>query len=54
MQIISYFFGLMSGLVGLGYADSDGHKNVFGSELELCSDDPMTGYWRDGYCKTDE
>jgi uncharacterized protein (DUF2237 family) len=27
-------------------------KNVFGLPLELCSLDPMTGYYRDGYCHT--
>ena len=54
MQLISYFFGLIGGLVGLGYADADGHKNVFGGELEVCSKNPVTGYWRDGYCKTDD
>ncbi len=26
------------------------HKNVFGTELEPCSTDPMTGYLRDGCC----
>jgi len=27
-------------------------KNVFGFPLELCSLDPLTGYYRDGYCHT--
>lgn len=27
-------------------------KNVLGTELELCCSDPMTGYFRDGYCRT--
>jgi uncharacterized protein len=27
-------------------------KNVFGTDLEVCSIDPMTGYYRDGYCNT--
>ena len=26
--------------------------NVLGNELECCCDDPMTGFFRDGYCKT--
>jgi uncharacterized protein (DUF2237 family) len=26
--------------------------NVLGGELEPCSVDPMTGYFRDGYCHT--
>lgn len=29
-------------------------KNVLGSELQPCSYDPLTGYFRDGCCKTDE
>lgn len=28
-------------------------KNVLGNELEICGCDPMTGWYRDGYCKTD-
>lgn len=31
----------------------DDQKNVFGEELLLCSDSPMTGYFRDGSCSTD-
>lgn len=26
--------------------------NVLGSELQLCCTDPVTGYFRDGYCRT--
>lgn len=28
-------------------------KNIFGEELITCSTKPMTGYFRDGCCKTD-
>jgi len=28
-------------------------KNVLGGQLETCSTDPMTGYFRDGCCNTD-
>lgn len=28
--------------------------NVLGSELELCGVDPLTGFFRDGSCTTDE
>jgi len=28
-------------------------RNVLGSELILCSRDPLTGYFRDGCCNTD-
>lgn len=27
------------------------YENLEGGELQLCSTDPMTGYYRDGYCK---
>ena len=28
--------------------------NVLGTKLELCSDDPITGWFRDGCCNTDD
>ena len=28
--------------------------NIFGDEIEACCYDPMTGYYRDGFCNTDE
>lgn len=27
-------------------------KNVLGSPLQLCCKDPLTGFYRDGFCKT--
>ena len=30
------------------------HKNVLGGELESCCTSPMTGYFRDGHCRTDD
>ena len=27
-------------------------KNVLGTELEECSSSPLTGFYRDGYCRT--
>jgi len=27
--------------------------NVLGTQLELCSTNPLTGWFRDGYCRTD-
>ena len=30
------------------------NKNVFGENLIVCSNDPKTGYFRDGCCNTDE
>lgn len=29
------------------------HRNVLGGPLALCSSSPMTGWFRDGYCRTD-
>ena len=29
-------------------------KNVLGENLESCSLDPLTGWYRDGCCNTDE
>ena len=29
-------------------------KNVLGEDLEECSNDPLTGWYRDGCCSTDE
>ena len=32
---------------------SDKQKNIFGEDIEVCSDDPITGFFRDGCCNTD-
>jgi len=29
-------------------------KNVFGDKLEVCSYEPMTGFYRDGTCNTEQ
>ena len=29
-------------------------KNILGEDLEVCSTDPVTGWYRDGCCNTDE
>ncbi len=37
------------------YFDSDttnDSTNILGTELQICSTDPMTGFHRQGYCKT--
>ncbi len=28
-------------------------KNVIGTKLQMCSCSPMTGFYRDGFCRTD-
>ncbi len=32
----------------------DSSLNVFGEALELCSDEPLTGFFRDGCCNTSD
>ena len=34
--------------------DRKNQKNVFGEPLEPCSNDPLTGWYRDGFCNTDD
>ena len=29
-------------------------KNIFGEELKPCCFNPLTGFYRDGFCRTDE
>ena len=40
----------------MSITNGNGHypkpKNVLGSELKSCCTDPMTGFFRDGYCRT--
>ena len=40
----------------MSITNGNGHypkpKNVLGGELEVCCTSPMTGFYRDGYCKT--
>ena len=33
---------------------SEKQKNVLGEDLEECSKQPLTGWFRDGCCNTDE
>ena len=33
---------------------SDKQKNVLGEDLEECSNNPLTSWYRDGCCNTDE
>lgn len=42
--------------MSIGNGNGNGHrpkpKNVLGGELQVCCTNPMTGFYRDGYCKT--
>ncbi len=42
----------MSFANGNGNGHQPKPKNVLGGELKSCCTDPMTGFYRDGYCKT--
>mgnify|MGYP000916801737 FL=1 len=33
---------------------SDKQKNVFGETIRICCENPITGFFRDGFCHTDE
>ena len=28
--------------------------NIFGDSIEVCCSNPVTGFYRDGFCRTDE
>lgn len=40
----------------MSITNGNGHrpkpKNVLGGELKVCCTDPMTGFYRDGFCRT--
>lgn len=40
----------------MSITNGNGHypkpKNVLGTELKICCTSPMTGFYRDGYCRT--
>ena len=36
----------------MGEGGSNQQLNVLGEPLEMCCNDPMTGFYRDGYCNT--
>ena len=33
--------------------EKQSNRNILGTELQSCSADPLTGYYRDGCCRTD-
>jgi len=38
--------------IGNGNGHRPAPKNVLGGDLQVCCTSPMTGFYRDGYCKT--
>lgn len=43
---------LASGVIVCDSAPMPKRTNVLGSELECCCAEPMTGFYRDGFCRT--
>ena len=41
-------------IVFITFMETKSQKNVLDEDLELCSNDPLTGWYRDGCCNTDE
>ena len=35
-------------------SSDESQKNVLGEKLESCSNEPLTGWFRDGCCNTDD
>jgi uncharacterized protein (DUF2237 family) len=48
IYFITIFFYLITG----DLMAKENHKNVLGADLEICCTNPMTGFFRDGYCAT--
>ena len=36
----------------MSYSEMHESKNVFGETLMICGDNPLTGFYRDGFCNT--
>ena len=45
---------LLISLLHMISGDIGGQKNVLDQALELCSRDPLIGWYRDGFCRTDQ
>ena len=41
-------------MTSIMFMENKNQKNVLGENLELCSNNPLTGWYRDGCCNTDE
>lgn len=51
MIILTLLTLKMVSSIGKGLGQS---HNVLGTQLKLCCSSPMTGWFRDGYCRTDD
>lgn len=47
---LSLLLCLVSFLISFAFGNDD--TNVFGEPLEVCCTDPLTGFYRNGYCST--
>ena len=52
MKAVSLAIFFVPGILLCWSQEAKGARNVLGSRLEVCSVDPMTGWFRDGYCRT--
>lgn len=43
---------LMANMINKKNMQEEKPKNVLGSELQMCCNTPVTGFYRDGYCST--
>ena len=41
-------------MTSIMFMENKNQINVLGENLELCSNNPLTGWYRDGCCNTDE
>lgn len=48
--ILSFFLVIILATCCVTSSDSVYDRNIYGNDLELCSDNPKTGYTRSGYC----
>ena len=53
MKFLLCFALIICGTLSLTF-DFNNQLNVNGNDLELCSNNPKTGFFRDGYCRTNQ
>ena len=54
LKLVSVFSGVILALAITERFTMERSKNVLGTPLKSCSLDPITGWYRDGCCNTDE
>ena len=51
LLVVLFFLLLLFFMYKSMHSNND-NKNVYNQNLEICGTNPMTGYYRDGYCNT--